>query len=226
MKFTDKLWIDVWSKEKYPPIVENYNGIIVGTDDEPAASLCIASFINAMGDKYKEGMKILDYGCGSARVCNFLSKRLIDFNYIGLERVESDYCRNCINKAIELFKKDPRVEVGYIDTDLDRKAIATCDTVLLLSVFTHTTIEETERILIKLLPVIERGGNIVFSMIHGDSYKLGKDNTYGFKDNYRITYNTIQQVDELKTKLRVNIDLIDTFDTNALHTIYRVSKSK
>jgi SAM-dependent methyltransferase len=225
MKFTDDLWIHKWSKEPYTPIVSDYKGIIVGTDKEPDASLCMASFANAIGDKYKEEMKILDYGCGSARFCNFLSKRLKNFHYIGLERFESEWGRICINKAIELFKHDSRGEVGYINRELDKKAIETCEIVFLLSVFTHTTIEKTEEILIKLLPIIERNGNIVFSMIHGNDYNLIREMAYGFKDNYHITYNTKEQVEILKNKLNININLIDTFNAQSVvHSIYKISK--
>ncbi|MFA5207181.1 MAG: class I SAM-dependent methyltransferase [Candidatus Paceibacterota bacterium] len=225
MKFTDNLWINNWSKEYYSPIVNNYEnvGIIVGTDPEPKASLCIASFINAMGEKYKEEMKILDYGCGSARVSNFLSKRLKFFHYIGLEKFESNWTNACISKAIELFGNDNRIELGFTESELEKKAIEISETVLLLSVFTHTTIEETEKILNKLLPIVERGGNIIFSMIHGDKYEL-RGTAYDFVDNYQITYNTLQQVNDLKIKLNINIDLIDTFDAGALHSIYRVTK--
>lgn len=224
MILSDDLWINKWSKEYYAPIVSDseyaLHGIIVGTDAEPSASICITSFINVMGDKYKEGMKILDYGCGSARVCNFLSKRLKDFHYIGLERFESDWGQTCIKRANELFGHDSRVEVGYTNTELDKKAIDTCETVLLLSVFTHTTIETTEIILIKLLPIVERGGNIVFSMIHGNEYRL-VGNAYGFTDNFNVTYTTKEQVENLKNKLNVNIDFIDNYYS---HSIYRVTK--
>jgi len=225
MTFDNVLWLNKWASEFYPPIIQDYEkkGIIVGTDPEPKASLCLASFAEAMGEKYKEGMKILDYGCGSARFANFLSKRLLKFHYIGLEREESSWGVNCIEKAKELFGHDSRVEVGYTDTDLDKKAIETCDTVLLLSVFTHTTIEETERILKKLLPIVERGGNIVFSVIFGNDYKL-RGYAYGFTDNYNITYNTKEQIEELKNKLNVNMNLVETFDAGVLHSIYQITK--
>ena len=93
MEFNSDLWIKKWVVEYYSPIVLEYDkkGIIVGTDPEPRVSLCLASFAEAMGDKYKEGMRVLDYGCGSARFSNFLSKRLKEFYYIGLERMESDW---------------------------------------------------------------------------------------------------------------------------------------
>jgi 2-polyprenyl-3-methyl-5-hydroxy-6-metoxy-1,4-benzoquinol methylase len=224
MKFTDEIWENYWSKELYAPIVEDYKGIIVGTDMEPRASLIIASFINALGEKYREGMKLLDFGCGGARVCNFLSKRLKDFQYIGLERKESQWGQDCINEAQTLFGHDPRVDVGYVNTDLEKRAIETSDAVLLLSVFTHTTIETTEDIVKKLLPIIDRGGCMVFSMILADEYKLVIENAYGFKDNYNITYNTRSQVDYLREELGVSIDLIDTFDAGVIHSIYRLKR--
>lgn len=226
MKFNDELWIKKWEITPYDPIIENYDqkGIIVGTDQEPKASLCMASFANAMGDFYKEGMKILDYGCGSARFANFLSQRLQNFSYIGLERKESDWGVSCINKAKELFENDPRVNVGYVGSDIDNMAIETCEVVLLLSVFTHTTIEETEIILKKLLPIVDRGGCVIFSVIFGNKYEL-RGSAYGFLDNYNITYNTKQQIEDLKIKLKVKMDLIDTFNAGVIHSIYKMTKN-
>lgn len=234
MNFTDKLWVEKWVNEYYPPIVQDYEkkGMVVGTDKEPDASLCLASFAEAMGSKFKEGMKVLDYGCGSARFANFLSLRLKDFQYFGLERKESNWGVLCVNKAIELFDGDSRVNVGYVNTKLEEKALETCDTVLLLSVFTHTTIEETEKILVKLLPIVNRGGNIVFSVIFADEYKL-IGNAYGFVDNYNITYNTKKQIKDLKNKLNINICLIDTLvsdgitlspNNGVIHSIYQITK--
>ena len=224
MKITDKEWLDNWAILKFPPIVEDYEskGIIVGSDEEPLASVCMASFAKVMGHNYREGMKVLDYGCGSARFSNFLSMRLKDFTYIGLERNISDYTKECIDKANELFSHDPRVRVGYTESELENEAIEIADTVLLLSVFTHTNIEETYRIVEKLLPITKRGGSIVFSMIHEPEYAL-IGNAYGFNDNYSITYNTTKQVKELAKAFNVSIKLIDTYDAGGiLHSIYAI----
>jgi 2-polyprenyl-3-methyl-5-hydroxy-6-metoxy-1,4-benzoquinol methylase len=227
MKITDELWVDTWSVLKYPPIVEEYEskGIIVGSDEEPLASVCMSSFAYAMESDYKEGMKILDYGCGSARFSNFLSMRLKDFTYIGLERNTSNYTKECIDKANELFSHDPRVRVGYTESELENEAIEIADTVLLLSVFTHTTIEETYRIIEKLLPIVKRGGSIVFSMIHGPKYQL-IGNAYGFDDNYSITYNTKKQVSQISDTFNVSVRLIDMYDAGGiLHSIYSIKNS-
>lgn len=226
MKITDDTWLESWSITKFPPIVEDYEskGIIVGSDDEPLASVCMASFASVMLHHYGEGMKILDYGCGSARFSNFLSMRLKDFKYFGLERNTSDYTVSCISKAIELFGHDDRVHVGFTESKLEEKAIRESDTVLLLSVFTHTTIEETYRIIKKLLPIVEKGGSIVFSMIHGETYAvLGQ--AYGHIDNFHITYNTIEQVKDIQSYFNVDITLLDTYDARGiLHSIYRIDK--
>jgi 2-polyprenyl-3-methyl-5-hydroxy-6-metoxy-1,4-benzoquinol methylase len=227
MKITDEVWVDTWSVLKYPPIVEEYEskGIIVGSDEEPLASVCMASFAYAMESDYKEGMKILDYGCGSARFSNFLSMRLKDFTYIGLERNTSDYTKECIDKANELFSHDPRVRAGYTESELENEAIEIANTVLLLSVFTHTTIEETYRIIEKLLPIVKRGGSIVFSMIHNTKYQL-IGNAYGFGNNYSITYNTKKQVSQISDMFNVSVRLVDTYDAGGIiHSIYSIKNS-
>jgi 2-polyprenyl-3-methyl-5-hydroxy-6-metoxy-1,4-benzoquinol methylase len=227
LEIHDDLWINKWSIEKYSPIVEKYNGIIVGTDNEPRASLCMASFSEAMGEYFKEKMNILDYGCGGGRYCNFLSKRLKDFNYVGIEKYGSNYTDSCINESIKFFGEDSRVKFGYTNSELEKKAMDNCEIVLLLSVFTHTTIETTSNILEKLKPIVDRGGIIIFSMILADEYSLVGE-AYGFDDNYTITYNTKDQIEDLKNKLKVKINLIGDFNTdeNILHSIYRVEKLK
>jgi 2-polyprenyl-3-methyl-5-hydroxy-6-metoxy-1,4-benzoquinol methylase len=224
MKNTDKDWIENWSVEKFEPIVKNYQGIIVGTDNEPDASICLSSFAKAMGPNWKEGMKILDYGCGSARFSNFMSKRLENFEYWGIEKYISDYTKDCIVKATELFAHDSRVRLGFTQTPFHEKAINSADTVILLSVFTHTSIEETHRIIKSLIPIVERGGRIVFSMIHGDQYTLSSGGIYGFDDNWFVTHNTREQVEDISNIFNVKIQLEDTFDAGFIHSIYSIMK--
>lgn len=224
MKKTDSLWQNEWSKEPFKPIVKIYKGVIVGSDEEPDASICMSSFSYAMGEYFGERMKILDYGCGSGRYCNFLSKRLQDFKYVGIERNISDYTKLCIDTAKRIFGEDERLSFGYTDSEFEQKAIDECNVVLLLSVFTHTSIEMTENIINRLMPIINRDGCIVFSMIHKNDYSL-IGNAYGFTDEYSVTYNTYSQVEDLRKKFGVSITLMDTYDAKGIiHSIYRITK--
>jgi len=227
MLVTSPEWINEWSVEKYEPITKDWKAIGHGTDEEPAQSLSHSTFALAMRDKYCEGMKILDYGCGTGRYANFLSKRLKDFQYIGLEKAGSiqGWGEISVRDGLINAAQDPRFTLGFTETTLEEKAINDSDVVLLCSVFTHTTIEETHRIVKKLLPLVERGGRVVFSMIHADQYSLN-GSLYGFDECYQVTYNTVEQIDEMRYKFNVNIKLEEKFMANwgYLHSIYSITK--
>ena len=177
MNINDNLWREIWSKEKYAPISNAYQSRGFGTDKEPESSVCMASFANAMGDKFKEGMVLLDYGCGSGRFCNFMSKRLKDFSYYGVEKFGSgtQWGENAIDFARSHFGKDPRVTFGSIGCEIEKEGIEKADIALLLSVCTHTTIEETNMIFNKLSPIIEKGGIVTFSIFLSDKYSVSKN---------------------------------------------------
>ena len=211
MKDTDKLWLNVWSKEKYPSCGElsTKEGMDVG----------FASFAYAMGRYFGEGVKLLDYGCGPARFCNFMSSRLKDFKYYGIEP-NSEYGINCIQKAKEFYKKDRRISLGLIGDDIESESIKEADVALLCSIFTHLTIEQTESILYKLYPIIENDGIIVFSMIIGNEYEICKPGHYSIEETYGIVYNTEEQIREL-TRM-YDIELKDRWMTpkKHLHSIY------
>ena len=75
MRLTDPLWIDKWSKTTFAPRPRDFSTAVrrqarrkqlgsFGTDQEPASSLWLASLSEALGDGFREGMRILDYGCG------------------------------------------------------------------------------------------------------------------------------------------------------------------
>ena len=198
MKHNSIEWLANWSAEKYQPISKNWFSVGHGTDEEPAQSLLLSAFSSAMKEKYGEGMKILDYGCGSGRYANFLSKRIENFQYIGLEKQGSEHFwgEASIRDGLINAGHDERVRLGFTESLLEKRAIEESNVVLLLSIFTHTTIEETHRIISKLLPIVDRGGKIIFSIIIGDSYQL-QGNLYGFQDSYQVTSNTNEQINEL-----------------------------
>lgn len=229
MKKSDGLWTDVWSKEAYGPMRADYREEIYGTDGEPQASVCMASFSQGMGPGFKEGMRILDYGCGAGRYANFLSRRLKSFEYWGVEPRTAGPSGGeaSIGKARAWFGVDSRVRFGFIGSDVEKEALGRVDVVLLLSIFTHTTIEETEEVMRKMLPVVERGGMVVFSVIFGREYELGNgDMAYGSKNFYGVVRLTVAQLDELGRRLGMGILQVEGFDAGpgAFHSICRVWK--
>ena len=221
----NKLWIEEWSKEKYEPIQKDFVSVGNGTDAEPKSSMCLAAFAVGMKENYKEGMKLLDYGCGNCRMANFLSKRLKDFTYYGVEP-NSPYGKGQTESATNYFGNDKRVSIGLIGEEIEKEAISNADTVLLLSVFTHTTIEETKAIITKLIPIIERGGSVVFSVILGDKYSPVGNNAYTIKDSYGVVYNTLKQIEELQQQFNVNMELTYEYeaDGGSKHSVYRTTK--
>jgi SAM-dependent methyltransferase len=218
MKNTDSLWLDVWSKEKYPPIKK-----LTTKDIEDKLFAMDASCAYSMGSYFTEGMKILDYGCGPTRFCNFMAQRIQNFTYYGIEP-SSNYGKSCISDALNSYKDDERIKLGFIGDNIESEAIDSVDVVLLLSIFTHTTIEETESILWKLYPVIERGGIIVFTMILRDKYETIGPGAYNIGDTYAVTYNTTEQVNMLAEKFNCSMTLKDTWlHVNTwLHNIYEM----
>jgi len=219
MKMSDSLWLDIWSKEKYEPISSNYVSLGFGEDKEPEGSLLMATFANAMGNKFKEKMVLFDYGCGSARFCNFISKRLKDFSYYGVEKPGGERLgEKAIEYARMCFGYDKRISLGLIGDEVEQEAVEKADVALLLSIFTHTTIEEMNTIMDKLLPIISRGGSIVFSAFIRDKYWVGRSGGYGLPDCYSEVHFTKEQFKAMEKRLGIRIVQIDTFITSTRYT--------
>jgi len=217
MKITDKLWTDVWSKEKYEPISTFYISTGFGADEEPEGSILLSTFMEAMGDNFREGMTILDYGCGSARLCNFMSKRLKDFTYYGVEQPGgTGHSTRAIEYAKMCFGHDERVSLGMIGDEVEKEGLEKADTVLLLSIFTHLKIEDANAIMDKFMPLISRGGTVIFSAFLKDRYKIvGKDMGYGLPGCYFAVYYTQEQLDEMEKRLDIKITQVGRFDTSS-----------
>jgi len=92
VQLTDALWTDKWSKINFTPRLKDFsaavskyasaeNFMLFGTDEEPSSSLWMASLSEAMGESFREGMAVLDYGCGAGRYAQFLRQRLKRFEY-------------------------------------------------------------------------------------------------------------------------------------------------
>src|SRR5438105_3164612 len=146
MKLNDTLWTEKWKQNLFTRIVEGPINGGCGCEDEPLSSLWCAALAEAMGDRYGEGMKILDYGCGYARFFNFLTGRLKDFTYYGLEAPDSatGHGQRCIHFAKTSFGADRRGKFGFVGSELETEALREVDVILLGSIFTHLSFETFE----------------------------------------------------------------------------------
>lgn len=228
MEFTDSLWKEKWSVTKYNPIVGGQIGGWWGDDQEPNSSRWMASLSEAMGDGFKEGVCVLDYGCGCARYANFLSERLEDFTYYGLEMNVDNGKESCGVNAIKLaqsyFGKDKRIHLGFIEDEIEKEAFEKCDIILLGSVFTHIPIEEIEKINKKCMGTIDRGGIVVFSIFLGSEYKPGIKGIYGIDDCYRTVHYTKEQLKEMYQGL-ICEQKGEYCSKDITHLIFRVKKT-
>src|SRR5258708_1881971 len=167
---TDGKWQDKWSQTAYPPINSNPNiPACYGTDAEPWSSVWLASLCEGLGPSFSEGIRLLDYGCGAGRLCNFISQRLRDFHYFGLEPA-THFGEMGIGFANDNFGADPRVSFGSISSPLEKKAIDTATAVVLVSVFTHLAFSNFERICDRFALILLKGGVVSFSAFLADEY--------------------------------------------------------
>ncbi len=213
------MYIRNWSKEKYKPI-----GKRTFKHGKP---IYFAACSSVMGNIFKNNMKVLDYGCGPGKYANFLSQHLINFTYYGIEP-KSEHGELCIKRANDSYGHDKRVKFGFIGEPIEKEATELVDTVILMSIFTHLKIEQTEKILKKLNPIIRRGGVVVFTMIIAPKYFVSKDNRYALKDTYGVVQNTKDQVSRLAKKLNYSITLEDEWLSPSgswLHSIYKCKKN-
>lgn len=220
-QFESDLW-RIWKETRYPPICESYCPATgYGADREPHSSLWMAHLAEAMGNRWNEGMRLLDYGCGTARFANFMSGRLRNFTYFGVDVRESHagpgIGLNGVNVASEALKGDRRICLDYIGSDIDGFGVDTTDVGLAASVFTHLTVESSRAILEKLRPIVNRGGIIVYTLILGDEYATIGPGGHGLSDCFSIVTNTPDQFAGYGERVGLYRTMYGTYD----QTIYR-----
>jgi len=210
MRLTDPKWTEKWSKIYFTPRLRDFSAAVrryseekkfclFGSDEEPGSTLWLASLSEAMGQSFREGVTVLDYGCGAGRYAQFLRQRLKTFHYYGLEKPGSAFRHGekSIKIARKLFRWDRRVRFDLIGTRLEATALARAEIVVLGSIFTHVDFEELQHILNKLDPVVTRGGKVIFSIFIADAYRLEGKGAYGIENCYERAWFTAEQIQRL-----------------------------
>jgi SAM-dependent methyltransferase len=169
----DKIWNNFWKNKTQKPIIEVPPKILYGgTNEEPLASIGMSYFLEPIKNKFIDGICVLDYGCGAGILGNFISERLKNFFYYGLD-TNSSHGNERLNLAKE-YLNDERLYFGTIDENLKKVLNKKIDIIVLISVFTHLPVNEIHKILNNLKNVFKKNKNasIIFSCFISDEDKL------------------------------------------------------
>ena len=95
-----EIWDTYWSHKKYEPILLNPPNILYGgTNTEPLASIGMSCFIDPIKEKFLNGFTILDYGCGTGILANFISERIFDFKSITFLSASINFSTSVLSKV-------------------------------------------------------------------------------------------------------------------------------
>jgi 2-polyprenyl-3-methyl-5-hydroxy-6-metoxy-1,4-benzoquinol methylase len=199
-----------------------------GTADLKESDLWCEALTKGVGNRFQNGLKILDWGCGYGRYYIWMKNKLKNFKYYGFEVASPKHGDILIQYCRDRFNKDKRCIFDFTTNHvLVNKAIENSDVVLLGSVFTHLTIEDSYKIMTKFRPVIQKGGYIVLSVILSLEYTLTTPNFYpGNPRSWAYVTNTEKQVKQLAKMAGGKAQKIPEAQFTAKHIldIFRVEK--
>lgn len=184
---------------RYERLIPGFYVYGYGTDSEPMSSHWMASLIAPLGDRFREGVRILDYGCGGGRLFNFITGHLRDFHYYGAEPAGGKE----LDVAQSFFGADPRATFLTCEETIATLDEIRPDAVILGSIFTHLLPETCERILDSLMPVVERGGMVVFTTFVDPELTYRGPGAHGFDDCYAIVSHSAAWLESLREKYHV-----------------------
>jgi len=220
-----KHWEEFWSIKQQKPIIEvPPQSLYGGTYIEPLASIGMSCFLEPVRDLFKEGVSILDYGCGAGILANFISERLKDYTYYGLE-INSEHGIERLDIA-KKYLTDNRNYFGLINEDLTSVLKNKIDCVVLISIFTHLKIDAVKDIIFNLKPLFEtnKEAKIIFSCFIAE-----EDNVIDYKPEisdefYGVSF--IKEIDLVNFCEENNLKLSKCFDFVAqndhVHNIYMI----
>lgn len=228
MELVDKEWKEFWSKELFPASAPNFKfRECFGIYWEPDSSRWCASLMEPVRDKISKSFVLLDWGCGDGRLFNFLSKRFSQFKYYGLER-PGEFGAGCIETARGFFRHDPRAEFDLTTGPVAAKALETSQFAILGSVATHIPFPDFRKIIQTLMPILDRGGEVISSFFIEKEYSLkAPGNCYGHQDCFALVSYTQAQIDSLCQEFNLTGAEKSTCNTmGCLHRILVFWKSR
>jgi len=196
-----------------------------GTDYQPGSDAWAHSLSRGVGSKFKNGLSIVDLGCGYGRFLNYMYRNNInEFKYYGIELRSpnnGDPLVKFNKKMYEPFNSPSREIIFGFEDDEDfvNNAIERCDTLLLGSVFTHLRIEESVKIIKRFEKLINKErGSVVFSVIKSDVYSLEVEGAYGHPHTYGVAYITQAELELLTLNGKYQLKELGEFPASTGHT--------
>ena len=220
-------WTSYWHREEYQPICVNPPAILYGgTHEEPLASIGMSCFLDAVKPKFKDGISILDYGCGAGILSNFISSRLNQFTYVGLEP-NVIHGTERINLGKHYFN-DPRIKFGFINefSNIIKNKV---DVVILISVFTHMIFDDIKTTLNDLITIFDNNPEctIVFSCFIDSESRVIMHQPHIWERFYGESYITLNNLEtfcnENTIKLEKHMDFVA--QGGYTHQIFKITKS-
>jgi|GEM_PF-5771219 len=220
MNGKSKAWIEKWSRQKNPRMYPDFYVTGYGSDYEWATSYWMATLLEPLGDRFSEGVKLLDYGCGCARLFNFMTGYLKDFTYIGAEPEGGKE----LDVAKKYFSSDSRATFITCEEAIKSKEVMNPDAVILGSIFTHLLQDTCEKILESLLPIVNKGGIIVFTALFKPQAIAFRPGAHGFDNCYGVSFQKEGWIEELEEKFTCKIENAEMFETGhgVTHEVFRI----
>lgn len=180
---------ELWLSQPFDPIVPKFKG------SAPGNEFWYAVLLSMSGKFFKDGLTILDYGSGNARLANFISSKLKNFNYYGLEPDKSPHI-----ESSPLYNKFNQIKLGFIGSDLEREALEKSEIVILGSVFTHLEWVDSCKILDKFSNILKNNdGYVIFSCFLDKKYRCVKAKHYKYVKNQK-TYHYVYITEDMIRK--------------------------
>ncbi len=220
-------WESFWKEEKYPPIVEfPPPELYGGTNTEPEASIGMSKFLDPNRNAFTEGFGIVDYGCGAGILANFISARLNDFYYLGLEP-DTKHGRERIEIAKSYFN-DPRTNFGIIKTGGLKSTSIRIDLIVVISVFTHLQFGDIRSILDELIIIFDYNpeAKIVFSCFTDHDVRVENPEPHIAPNFYGKSYIYKPSLEMYCSNKQVNLVKEQDFVAAGghVHEIFSISK--